>query len=130
MIGLCFTSSGMNFSLYTRHIKLHFSKNSSSYFFREFIRELSRDLKQKPKQSMSNNSGRQRSGVFQTNSILSALGKKNKNTNSLQSQVQCQNNLVASQQNSMVSDGVKENIQNYLNHIFQFVGKYETHVSR
>ena len=55
---------------------------------------------------MSNNSG-QRSGVFQTNSILSALGKRNKNTNSLQSQVQCQNNIVASRQSSVASDGVK-----------------------
>jgi len=33
------------------------SKNSNPYFYREFIRELAKDLKQKPKQSLSANAG-------------------------------------------------------------------------
>ena len=33
------------------------SKNSNYYFYREFIRELAKDLKQKPKQSLSGSSG-------------------------------------------------------------------------
>ena len=34
------------------------SKNSNYYFYREFIRDLAKDLKQKPKQSLSSASGK------------------------------------------------------------------------
>ena len=49
-----------------------FSKNSNPYFFREFIRELSRDLKQKPKQSLS---GSDKNKTKVTGGVLSLLSK-------------------------------------------------------
>merc|ERR1719167_1150898 len=53
------------------------SKNSNYYFYREFIRELSKDLKQKPKQSLSGSSGKgnQQAQDQQTrnNKVLSML---------------------------------------------------------
>jgi len=53
------------------------SKNSNYYFYREFIRELSKDLKQKPKQSLSGSSGRKNQNVkdqqTRNNKVLSML---------------------------------------------------------
>lgn len=55
------------------------SKNCNPYFYREFIRELSRDLKQKPKQSLSG-SGKQNCNQAgkANNNILSLLGSLSK----------------------------------------------------
>jgi len=53
------------------------SKNSNYYFYREFIRELAKDLKQKPKQSLSGSSGRRNQNVIdqqkRNNKVLSML---------------------------------------------------------
>jgi len=51
------------------------SKNSNSYFYREFIRELAKDLKQKPKQSLSAASGKsqQNQQSSSNNKVLSML---------------------------------------------------------
>ena len=47
------TSSGGETASPNTVLTFVFSKNCNSYFYREFIRELSRDLKAKPKQSLS-----------------------------------------------------------------------------
>ena len=49
------------------------SKNSNYYFYREFIRELSKDLKQKPKQSLSGSSGTNYQSYIQSISVSAIL---------------------------------------------------------
>ena len=66
-----------------------FSKNCNSYFYREFIRELSRDLKAKPKQSLSggakgggSNTTRSATSQQQTNNrVISLLSRISAATN-------------------------------------------------
>ena len=96
----------MRFEFYFYIIILHNSKNSNPYFFREFIRELSRDLKQKPKQSLSGNSGRGKS-TFRTSNMLAALaGKKHSNTS-----VATHNTSAISRTSSVTSDAVRSKLQ-------------------
>ena len=57
---------------------IFYSKNCNQYFYREFIRELSRDLKQKPKQSLSGSGKPKTNNIAQqqtNNNIISLLGK-------------------------------------------------------
>ena len=81
-------SSG-GFSVECPTLTCLFSKNCNSYFYREFIRELSRDLKAKPKQSLSggakgggSNTTRSATSQQQTNNrVISLLSRMSAATN-------------------------------------------------
>jgi len=80
------------------------SKNSNPYFFRDFIRSLSRNLEQKPKQSLSGSSNKSNKKQQQANNnILALMNRLSPNKNSSKRKTSQQNGLLSTSTGSQSS---------------------------